>query len=152
MLRQQGIQRIEVIVRKEGGAGSGTAGAKEQNEDEKGSGRTWRTSVYGSERPEKARRVVKTNVMHALGVIKQLGGYNLDYWIGGLGYATGDEAYQDKVSRQVEILEDYTNFASSTIMGGLYGAWGGPIGAVLGMKKAVSSQSVLTLMCQRIFP
>lgn len=151
MLRQQGIQRIEVIVRKEGGVGSGIVGAKEQNEDEKGSGRTWRTSVFGSERPEKIRRVVKTNLFHALGVAKQIGGLALEYYVGGQGYATGDEAYQDKVSRQVEILEDYTNFASSVVMGGLYGAWGGPIGAVLGvsMGALTSSASIGTKYARR---
>lgn len=130
MLYQSGVQRIEVIVRKEGGGG--TAGAKEKDGDEKPTKQTWRTTVFGSEDPKRIHRVVKTNVTHALAVSKQIIDLGIEYSIGGLGYKTGDQAYQDRVQRQIEVVKDVTNVASSVSMGALYGSWGGPIGAALG--------------------
>lgn len=133
MLYQQGTQRIEIIVRKEGGGVSETA-AKETPTDEIGGNRetTWRTSVFGSENPNRIKRVIKTNTTHALAVSKQVVDLGIEYWVGGLGNKYGDQAYQENVQRQVEIVKDVTNVASSVAMGALYGAWGGPVGAALG--------------------
>ena len=131
MLYQQGTQRIEVIVRKEGGGG--TQGANETDTDDIGEKETtWRTSVFGSENPNRIKRVIKTNTTHALAVSKQVVDLGIEYWIAGLGNKYGDQAYQENVQRRVEIVKDVTNVASSVAMGALYGSWGGPIGAVLG--------------------
>lgn len=131
MLYQQGTQRIEIVVRKEGG--SAQSNAKEtQAEDIGGRETTWRTSVFGSENPSRIKRVIKTNTTHALAVSKQVIDLGLEYYVAGLGYKTGDQAYQEQISRQVEIMKDVTGFASSIGMGALYGSWGGPIGAILG--------------------
>lgn len=129
----QGTGRIEVVVRKEGGGVSET-GAKETPTDEVGGGKetTWRTSVFGSENPNRIRRVIKTNTTHAIAVSKQVIDLGLEYWISGLGDKNGDQAYQDNVQRRFEIVKDGTNVASSIGMGAVYGAWGGPIGSVLG--------------------
>ena len=131
MLYQQGTQRIEIVVRKEGG--SAQSNAKETQAEEIG-GRetTWRTSVFGSENPSRIKRVIKTNTTHALAVSKQVIDLGFEYYVAGLGYKTGDQAYQEQISRQVEIMKDVTGFASSIGMGALYGSWGGPIGAILG--------------------
>ena len=145
MLYQQGTQRIEVIVRKEGGGTTETA-AKETPTDEIGGGRetTWRTSVFGSENPNRIKRVIKTNTTHALAVSKQVVDLGIEYWVGGLGNKNGDQAMQEQVQRQVEIVKDVTNIASSIGMGALYGAWGGPIGAVLGAVFGAISSGVST--------
>ena len=129
----QGTGKIEVIVRKEGGGASETA-AKETPTDEIGGGKetTWRTSVFGSESPQRIKRVIKTNATHALAVSKQVIDLGIEYYISGLGNKYGDQAYQENVQRRFEIVKDVTGFASSVGMGALYGAWGGPIGAVLG--------------------
>lgn len=139
-LTQLGNQRIEIIVKKEGGTSS-QINAKEKDTDEIGGGKetTWRTSVFGSENPNRIKRVIKTNTTHALAVSKQIIDLGIEYYVGGLGYKSGDQAYQDNVSRRVEIVKDVTNVASSIGMGALYGAWGGPIGAVLGATFAAVS-------------
>lgn len=131
MLYQQGTQRIEVIVKKEGGGAS--TNANETNTDEVGGkGKTWRTSVFGSENPQRIQRVIKTNLTHTLAVTKQIADLAIEYQISGLGYKNGDQAYQNIVQRKMEIVKDTTNVASSVAMGALYGSWGGPIGAALG--------------------
>lgn len=145
MLYQQGTQRIEVIVRKEGGGTTETA-AKETSADEIGGGKetTWRTSVFGSENPNRIKRVIKTNTTHALAVSKQVIDLGIEYWIGGFGNKYGDQAYQENVQRRVEMVKDVTNVASSIGMGALYGAWGGPIGSVLGAVFGAVSSGVST--------
>ena len=131
MFYQKGTQRIEIIVRKEGG--SAQSNAKEtQAEDIGGKETTWRTSVFGSEDPRRIKRVIKTNTTHALAISKQVTDLGLEYWIAGLGNKYGDQSYQEQVSRKFEIVKDVGGFASSVAMGAVYGAWGGPIGAVLG--------------------
>lgn len=143
MLYQQGTQRIEVIVRKEGGGGA--LGANETDTDDIGEKETtWRTSVFGTENPNRIKRVIKTNTTHALAVSKQVVDLGLEYWIAGLGNKYGDQAYQENVQRRVEIVKDVTNVASSVAMGALYGSWGGPIGAVLGATFGAVSSGVST--------
>lgn len=143
MLYQSGVQRIEVVVRKEGGGGY--AGAKEVSaENATGKQRTWRTKLTGSEDPQRVKRVVKTNVTHALATVKQVTDLAIEYRIGGLGYKYGDQAYQDMVSRQMEIVKDFTGFASSVGMGALYGSWGGPLGTFMGAALGAVSTSAST--------
>ena len=143
MLHQQGTQRIEVIVRKE--SGGGTSGANETDVEDVGSKETtWRTTVFGSENPQRIKRIIKTNTTHALAVTKQVVDLGIEYWVGGLGMKYGDQAYQENVQRRVEIVKDYTNIASSFGMGALYGAWGGPIGSVLGATFGLISSGVST--------
>ena len=105
---------------------------------------TWRTSVFGSEDPKRIKRVIKTNTTHALAVSKQVIDLGLEYWISGLGMKNGDQAYQENVQRQFEIVKDVGGIASSVAMGAVYGAWGGPIGAVLGAVFGAVSSGVST--------
>ena len=132
-LYQQGTQRIEVIVRKDSGNLS-NLGAREISTDEVGGGgkTTRSTNIYGSNNPQRNKRVIKTNTTHALALSKQLINLGTEFVISGLGNRRGDQAYQENISRQFEIVQDTTNFASSVAMGAVYGAWGGPIGAILG--------------------
>ena len=141
----QGTGKIEVIVRKEGGGASETA-AKETPTDEIGGGKDndWRTSLFGTNNPNRRARIVKTNATHFLAVLKQETYLGVEYWVGGLGMKHGDQAYQENVQRQFEIVKDTTGFASSVAMGALYGSWGGPIGAVLGAVFGAVSSGVST--------
>ena len=141
----QGTGKIEVVVKKEGGGNSETA-AKEIPTEEIGGGKetTWRTSVFGSENPNRIKRVIKTNTTHALAVTKQVVDLGIEYWVSGLGNKNGDQAYQEQVQRRFEIVKDVTNVASSIGMGALYGSWGGPIGAVLGAVFGAVSSGVST--------
>lgn len=144
MLYQNGVQRIEVVVRKES-AGVAETNAKETPaEDVGGRETTWRASVFGSENPNRIKRVIKTNTTHALAISKQVVDLGIEYWVGGLGDRYGDQAYQEQVQRQVEIIKDTTNIASSVAMGAVYGSWGGPIGAALGMLFGAISSGVST--------
>lgn len=144
MLYQKGTQRIEVIVRKEGGAS--VAGAKQTEIDEGAGGTTWRTAVFGSESPKRIKRVIKTNATHSLAVSKQIAGLSIEYYLSGMGQRNGDEALQDNVQRTVERVEDVGNIASATAMGALYGSWGGPIGAVLGATFGLVQSGVSTAL------
>ena len=143
-LYQQGTQRIEIIVRKEGGGTDETA-AKETSTDEMGDREsTWRTSVFGTENSKRIKRIIKTNTTHALAVTKQIVDLGVEFWISGLGQMNGDQALQDSISRKYEILKDTTNFASSVAMGALYGSWGGPIGAITGAALGAVSTGIST--------
>lgn len=144
-LTQLGNQRIEIIVRKEGGVSS-QKNAKEKDADKIGGGSEDEKSSFwfGNASPERRKRIIKTNATHAVAVTKQVADLGLEYYISGLGYKHGDQAYQDNVSRRVEILKDVTNVASSIGMGAVYGAWGGPIGAALGATFGAISSGVST--------
>lgn len=131
MLYQSGVQRIEVVVRKEGGGGY--AGAKETSaENATGKQRTWRTVLTGSEDPQRVKRVFKTNITHTLAAARQVVDLAASYAHSGIGLTNGDQAYQQQVQRKVEVFKDVTGFASSVAMGALYGSWGGPLGTFVG--------------------
>ncbi len=126
----QQTQRIEVIVRKEGGGGE--KGNKEIDTEEAGN-----SNKSSGERATKAVRIVaKAQIMHGIAVAKHIANAGVNFWVGGLGYETGDEAYQQRVGRQVEIVQDATNAATSIAMGAMAGAMAGSvvpgIGTVIG--------------------
>ena len=140
MLYQQG-QRIEVIVKKEGG---GVAGLNEVDVDNITSSSS---SSNNSNRMSdiRKRRLVKTNLTHGFAAIHQMTDLAVNYRIGGIGYENGDQAQQDNIKRTVEKVQDMTNIASSIAMGVAYGSWGGPIGAGFGaLFGAVTSISSYT--------
>lgn len=140
----QGTGKIEVIIKKDGGGGATETAAKEKAIDEIGGGAEEEQFSFwlGTSNKNRKKRVIKTNLTHSLAVSKQVFDLGFEYWVGGLGYKNGDQAYQDNVSRRFEIIKDGSNLASSISMGALYGSWGGPIGAVLGMSFAAVSTGV----------
>lgn len=133
MLYQQGTQRIEVIVRKDTGAGE--RGAKEKDTDNATQEPTENeSSGGGTSRSSSAKsRFAKVNATHFLAVAKQGANLVIDYKLQGISLVNGDQAMQEQVARKVEIVQDVGNFASSVAMGATYGAAGGVPGAVLGM-------------------
>lgn len=128
-LYQQGVQRIEIIVRKDGGGG--VTGAKQMETDGAGSNEQKDYQLTGG-RSQRVRRRIITNTMHAIAVGKQMFTLGANYFISGIGDYTGDQALEQQVHRNFEIVNDASNFLSSFIMGGVYGAWGGPIGSAIG--------------------
>lgn len=127
---QQGIQRIEVIVRKEGG--SATTGANETSSDNVSatSGTDNRGAVARSNARQK--RIILTNTTHLLALARQEANLWTNYAISGMGMKYGDQALQDNIQRQVEQMKDATGLASAVGMGMLFGAWGGPVGIAVG--------------------
>ena len=132
----QQSQRIEVIVRKEGG--NGEKNNRETNSDEVSSNNN-KTSISN-----KTKRFAIVNAAHTFALTKQFANATINYYVGGLGLKYGDEAYQEQVERNVEILQDVSGFATSTIMGATYGAAGGPLGIVLGGLFGAASNAIST--------
>lgn len=126
MLYQKGTQRIEVIVRKEGG---GVTGGRTIDPDEVENPTDTDT---GTTKGSTSNRFLRTNITHGFAVARQVGLLGVNYWIQGIGNYTGDQAHQQLVEREVEIYQDVTGFASSVAMGALYGSAGQLPGAVLG--------------------
>lgn len=133
----QGTQRIEVVVKRESGGGTGKQGAKEKTADEVTAKQEDEQEQQGFAR----KRFIKTNVTHGIAVAKQVIDLGIEYQLSGLGYKTGDSAYQDIVNRQVEVFKDAGNVLSSIAIGATYGSAGGPVGAVLGACFAAISTS-----------
>lgn len=162
-LYRQGVEKIEVIVRKGGDAvqiiekqqgnetkspetmGGGASSGGVSASETKGHNGGFLATLCGSDSEARQQRVIKTNATHTLAITKQTAGLAIEYWKSGIGYETGDMAYQDIVSRKMEVVEDTTNIASSIGMGALYGAWGGPIGSALGAIMGGVSTSVSTI-------
>ena len=84
------------------------------------------------------------NITHGLSVAKQIGTGAVNLAISQIGNENGDQALQQSVSRQMEIFQDTTNFASSVGMGIAFGATGGVPGMIMGgVFAALSSGSSL---------
>lgn len=124
----QGLQKIEVIVRKEGGGGE--KNNREVSAEEVGGKNE--SAPLGGWFGKNPKRTMKVNATHMLAVAKQAFNSQVNYQIHATGYISGDEAYQDRVGRQMEIVQDGANVATSVAMGITYGSAGGPVGALLG--------------------
>lgn len=129
MLYQLGSQRIEIIVRKDSGASN--MGAKEKDADQVTEGEN--QSTHSSLISERAsNRFLRVNITHGVAVSKQIGTLAINRAIQDTGLVNGDQALQESVSRQFEIIQDVSNVASSVSMGAAYGASGGVAGMFLG--------------------
>jgi hypothetical protein len=141
MLHQNGVQRIEVIVKKSGGYS--LAGAKETDAEsptgQSGGEFSTAEAAQTSQMSAKTKRFIKTNVTHTLAVAKQVADLMLEYEIAGLANKYGDEAYQDSVQRSFEIIKDTGGLASSVAIGATYGSAGGPAGMLIGASLAAIS-------------
>lgn len=142
MVYQQGTKRIEIIVRKD--SGGGQDGAKETETENVSSNGTQNETQKSGGLTARQKRMIKTNATHALAVTKQVADLGLEYVVSGISQRYGDQALQENVERNVEIVKDVTGFASSVAMGALYGSWGGPVGAGLGATFGALSTGVST--------
>ena len=127
-LYEKGASRIEVFVHRDGGGGE--VGAKETEAKD--------ASAPKSPEDEKAaksaftKKFIRTNVTHAIATARQVGRLFLTYHLTGIGARHGDQALQDSVMRNVEVLQDFGGLATSVAMGATYGASGGPLGSIIG--------------------
>lgn len=139
MALRQSFSKIEVIVRKEGGGGEITSAAgtseksatEQPQSTEKESGGI-RAKLTGTTNANRQKRIMWTNATHLAAVSRQVTLLALNNWLQERGKVNGDEAYQDIISRQFEVVKDSTGVLASTIEGAVFGAAGGPIGVVLG--------------------
>lgn len=138
----QQTQRIEVIVRKEGG--NGEKNNKETSTDEVVGKNGQQSNTGGLSKSTK--RMVFVNTTHSLAVAKQFGRAVVNYQVSGLGLVHGDQAYQQQIERKVEIIQDVTGFAASVAIGAGYGATGGPWGALAGASLAAVSSGISIAM------
>lgn len=139
MTYTQGVQKIEVVVRKQiDGAQAAPAGTKEAEApaspqtENKGDGASGGAAEKETEPRRMSSRTVLTNVTHSIATARQIGNLALQYYTSGLADKHGDEAYQQMVERKIEIANDAASIGISTVMGIVYGSRGGPVGAAVG--------------------
>lgn len=133
MLVQKGTQRIEVIIKKEGGSPSSMP--KEKDPQETGRDQVKSTSFLSRWNDPKSNfreRFIRVNATHIYAVSRQVLNLGINYAIQGLGYQYGDQALQDNIQSQFERMQDITGLASSVGMGITYGASGGIPGMIIG--------------------
>lgn len=144
-LYQQG-SKIEVIVRKEENGATQQGNNEVDTEENAGNSNSTNNNIWGTTSNTRKKRIIKTNITHALAVSRQILNLELNYKLGGLGYETGDQSYQDLVQRNFEIADDVLSIVSSAGMGALYGSWGGAPGAVVGAVLNTASTGVSIAM------
>lgn len=125
-LYTQQAQKIEVIVRKEGGNGE-----KNNRESETDEVSNSKDGGNGAKKRQ-TKRAATVTALHTYAVAKQFANAEINYYIGGLGMKSGDEVYQDQIARTWEVITDHTNVASGIAMGASFGAIGGVPTAILG--------------------
>lgn len=130
-LTQKGTQRIEIIVRKAGG--SGMTGAKEKSADKANTEQEGNEEAKGLQNGSKKSEIWwRTQTTHAMAVAKQVSTQWVGYLIAGIGDQQGDQALQQQINREIEVIGDVTNVASAVAMGATYGSAGGLPGMILG--------------------
>lgn len=135
MLYQQGVQKIEVIVKKEGGGGA-------VKEKEAGEVTTNQKNENIDVNKKLNKRFWKINATHAIATAKQVGGLIIEYNVGRAGMLNGDMALQQKISRNMEIIKDAGNIISSIGIGATYGSMGGIPGMIVGASLSAISSGV----------
>lgn len=141
MRYQQGNQRIEIIVRKEGG--DGTRGANTKDTDQVGGEQQASTNTgRAPSNYNQSAQFARVNTTHTLAVVKQWAGTHLNYYVQGIGLENGDQALQENVARRVEIFNDVGNAASNIAMGITYGAAGGVPGMAIGAVLGIASSAI----------
>lgn len=141
MLYKQGTQRIEIFVRKDISGEPKGAKTKEPEDNGAESGNVAKNKMSDARK----KRIIVTNTTHALATAKQVSGLAIEYYVSGIGTRNGDQSMQDQVNRFVETIEDPLNLASNVARGGVFGAWGGPIGIAVGMTTAAVSSGASLL-------
>lgn len=127
----QGTQRIEVIVRKEGGLA--TQGAKEKDVLQSGEQEEKSTaSATRSNKNSGNRAMTFEYTKSVFNIGRQVFSYTLNTVVRNVGRERGDQAAQQIVSRQVEIGTDWFNGAVAVASGIAFGAQFGPVGMIVG--------------------
>lgn len=137
--------KVEVIVRGEGVLGDGEGkqpkGAKTTDEETEATPANVMARLTGTTNPRKQRRIIITNATHFFAVARQTALLGINYALTGVGYNSGDQAYQDRVQRSWDIANEVASIGSATAMGAIYGARGGPIGLIVGTSLGLISST-----------
>ena len=141
-MNYQQVQKIEVIVRKEGG--NGEKGNKTTEAEDAGKQNGEQSTSSGVNTMRRKRAII-ANSTHAFAVSKQWLNAEINYSLGGLAMQNGDEAYEDRVKRQVEVISDTSNIITSIGMGVTYGSFGGIGGMIAGGLFGLVSSGVSTI-------
>lgn len=150
-LYQQGVQKIEVVVRRGASVSEEPAGTSEKENaaseelGEKangGSGASGTGAVTSSSK--RMSRFTFVNLTHSLSVARQTGNLAVNYYLTGMAYKNGDQSYQELVQRQYEQINDVASIVVSFGMGAAYGATGGPVGMLIGGALNASTTAVST--------
>lgn len=149
MLYKQGVQKIEIIVRKDTTMGMpGTNGLSTQ----KANGGQEDKQELGSNIDEQAGIKQKTLSKFVWQHLKQLGKQavfkGFDYYVGGIGMVNGDQALQAQIGRKIEIIQDTVNFGSAATSGFLLGSTFGGVGAIVGSVIGVASAGISLVVRQ----
>ena len=132
--------RIDIVVRADYGnmentQNSSTSPKEEQDEKEQS--------------PTRKSRAIRTLTTHALSSSITIAFQGANYAVGGSGIYTGDESFQNYQQRQIEIVQDVQNVASSVGLNAMYGliySGGNPligsINAGLGAMTSLTSKYV----------
>lgn len=126
MLYKQGTQRIEVIVRREGSGGSVSKGAKEKDPNAPP------IDEEESERVEYRKALTGFTGQKVAALTKQVLREAVNYYVSGQGLYNGDQALQQQIDRQMEILQDGIGLAQNVAMGAASGAFLGVPGMIVG--------------------
>lgn len=145
-LYQQGTRRIEIIVRKESGAAEvGTKEKETEQVSSEQSSETQSNQVRGMAAFNRnfSQRLI---IMHGLRTMNHALKTSINYVASGIGQRNGDQALQEQVERNVEIMSDIGSIATSTLSGVFMGAkvGGGVPGAIAGGVIGLASSSFNT--------
>ena len=143
LLAQSG--RIEIIVRREGGAGSGNAGAKTRSAEE--GTQTLLAKLTGTDDKSAQRNILWSAGKELYSTSKEIALQRVNAWAGDQGYYHGDASYQDLVQRNIERINDTSGTAVNVAMATIVGAsTAGGLGAIVGFAtSAISSGNNLIL-------
>lgn len=129
LLYKQGIQKLEIIIRKDtNGGASGTKGlatskaSASQSED------------LGEDIDEstKKKTLKQFAIAGVISIVKQTAFWGFDYYVGGIGMRNGDQALQDQINAKLQIYKDTINVGTSLATGAIAGSVFGPVGALVG--------------------
>lgn len=136
MALRQSFSKIEVIVRKEGGAELSSApGVSEKQSTEppaSSSKNGLLAKMTGTTNTARQMRILRTNGTHIAAVARQISLLAVNDWLAERGKVNGDEAYQELVSRRIEVFKDSTGVLAATTEGAVFGVAGGPLGVIVG--------------------
>lgn len=129
LLYQQGVQKLEIIVRKDtSGSPNGTKGLATGK-----AGATQSEDMGDSiDESTKTKTLKQFAIASAIQLTKQTAFAGFDYYVGGIGMQNGDQALQDQINGKINLYKDVIDVGSSIAMGAIAGSAFGPVGTIVG--------------------
>jgi len=139
LLYQQGVQKLEIIVRRDISVASGTKGLAT------GKASATQAEDLGENIDDdstKKKTLKQFAMVGAISVAKQIVFTGFDYYVGGIGMKNGDQALQDQVNAKISMVKDVINVGTSIAGGAIAGSAFGPVGTVVGAIVGVVSSGI----------